>query len=315
MRCALHRTEWAAGRRNHLAPGGYADSVSQVFGPQLLARQHEDPDDPRRMTGTANSIDAYRAGPIVRNARRGWRLARGLFATVWRSTAWMAGVPFHSGAESSRSWRVRCFQGWARAICRIGAVHVRVVGDPPREPCVLVTNHVGYADILTLAAVLEGPAFVSMHEIRSWPLVGFMAERMGTIFIDRSKKRDLPAVNAQIERALQLGHVVVLFAEGANSDGSQVRPFRPSLLDPAARIGASCAWGATHYETLPGDPPASRSVCWQDDPIWVQAPRFLALERIDALITFGADRVRDDDRKQLAAQLHERVSSGFVPME
>lgn len=259
--------------------------------------------------------DSYRAGGFVRALRRTTRIVRGVFATVWRSVAWMVGAPFHAGDQRSRAWRVRCFQSWARAICRIGALHVRVVGEPPREPCVLVTNHVGYADILALASVLEGPAFVSMHEIRSWPLVGFMAERMGTIFIDRAKKRAIPEVNAAIERALKAGHVVVLFAEGANSDGSQVRPFRPSLLEPAARLHAPCAWGATYYEVLPGDPPASRSVCWQDDPIWRQAPRFLALERIDACITFGAGTMRDSDRKQLAAKLHERVASVFRPMK
>src|SRR5690606_27173813 len=113
---------------------------------------------------------------------------------------------------------------------------------------------------------------------------GFMAARMGTIFVDRSDKRSIPDVNAAIERALALGHVVVLFAEGANSDGTVVRPFRAPLLDPAARLEAPCAWGTLHYTVLPGDPPASRSVCWYEEPILRQSLRFLALERIDARV-------------------------------
>jgi 1-acyl-sn-glycerol-3-phosphate acyltransferase len=267
------------------------------------------------MTGPPATIDTYRAGFVFRTLRRVTRLTRGLATTVLRSAAWAIGSPLHRGPERARAWRVRCFRGWARALCRIGAIHVHVEGEPPRTACVLVTNHVGYADIITLAAVLEAPAFVSMHEIRGWPLVGFMAERMGTIFIDRANKRAIPAVNAAIESALEHGQIVVLFAEGANSDGSQVRPFRASLLAPAARLGAPCAWGTTHYDVLPGDPPPSRSVCWQDDPIWRQAPRFLALERIDAHLAFGADTLRSDDRKQLAARLHERVVARFRPME
>ncbi|MCY2961965.1 MAG: lysophospholipid acyltransferase family protein [Planctomycetota bacterium] len=259
--------------------------------------------------------DTYRSGPFRRPFRRAGRLLGGVGATLGHSVVWAVGLPFHRGPERSLAWRVRCFRGWGRALCRIGALHIEVVGEPPREPCVLVTNHVGYADILVLAAVLEGPAFVSMHEIRTWPLIGFMAARMGTIFIDRRDKRAIPVVNAAIGAALERGQVVVLFAEGGNSDGRAVRPFRPPLLDPAARLGAPCTWGTLHYRVLPGDPPASRSVCWHEETIWRQAVRFLALERIHARVAFGGDSLRCADRKQLAADLHARVLSRFQPIE
>ncbi|MBL8861625.1 MAG: 1-acyl-sn-glycerol-3-phosphate acyltransferase [Planctomycetes bacterium] len=260
-------------------------------------------------------IRGYRAGLVRRALRRVVRFTAGWASTLWRTALWAAGLPFQRTPERQAAWRVRCFQGWARALCRIGAIELEVVGPAPRGPCVLVTNHVGYADILALAAVLEAPAFVSMHEIRGLPLVGFMAHRMGTIFVDRRKKRAIPDVNAAIERALDAGRIVVLFAEGANSDGSLVRPFRPSMLEPAARIGAACAWGALRYDVLPGDPPPSQAVCWHEQPIWVHAPRFLALERIRARIEFGDGRVVARERKQLAAQLHARVTALFRPME
>jgi 1-acyl-sn-glycerol-3-phosphate acyltransferase len=263
----------------------------------------------------APEADAYRASAPRRVARRAWRLLRGLVATIGLSSVWLLGRPFHRGPERSRAWSRKLMRSWGRAMTRTARVHVEVVGEPPREPCVLVMNHVGYADIVSLASVLDGPAFVSQHEIRSWPLVGAMAARMGTIFIDRSDKRSLPTVNAAIERALANGHVVVLFPEGRNSDGSLVRPFRPALLESAARLNAPCAWATMHYQVLPGDPPASRSVCWHQEPIVRQLPRFLALDRVEARVVFGSGRLRDTDRKRLAAQLHERVSSAFRPME
>jgi 1-acyl-sn-glycerol-3-phosphate acyltransferase len=267
------------------------------------------------MRAEVPGTDTYRAGLALRAGRRLTRVALGVAHTILRSAGWAAGSPFHRGPERERSWRVRCFQGWARALCRIGQIEIEVVGEPPRGPCVLVTNHVGYADVLSLAAVLDAPAFVSMHEIRSWPLVGYMAQRMGTIFLDRGRKRVLPAVNAAIEAALRDARVVVLFAEGQNGDGSHVRPFRPPLLDPPARLATPCAWGVIRYEVLPGDPPPSRSVCWCDEPIWRQARRFLALERVRARIEFGAERLHAADRKTLADALHARVNARFVPME
>lgn len=267
------------------------------------------------MPAPRSTVYSYRAGPFRRLWRRTSRLVHAVAATFARSAVWIAGTPFHRGHERSRQWRVSCFRAWGRSLCRIGALHIEIDGEPPREPCVLVTNHVGYADILVLAAVLDGPAFVSMHEIKKWPLVGYMAARMGTIFIDRADKRSIPEVNAAIESALGRGHIVVLFAEGANSDGSQVRPFRASLLDPAARLLVPCAWATLRYEVLSGDPPPSRSVCWYEEPIVRQAPRFLALEKIRARIVFGDGFVRNADRKQLAADLHARVLSRFEPME
>ena len=267
------------------------------------------------MRADAPEADTYRAGLALRAVRRVARLALGVAHTLLRSAGWAVGRPFHRGPERERAWRVRCFQGWARALCRIGRLELEVVGDPPQGPCVLVTNHVGYADVLSLAAVLDAPAFVSMHEIRRWPLVGHMAQRMGTIFLDRGRKRVLPEVNAAIEAALRDARVVVLFAEGQNGDGSHVRPFRPPLLDPPVRLATPCAWGVIRYEVLPGDPPPSRSVCWFDEPIWRQAARFLALERVRARIEFAADRVLSADRKELANALHARVSARFVPME
>src|SRR5436190_5336721 len=127
----------------------------------------------------APDADAYRASAPLRVARRAGRLLRGLAATLGLSTVWLLGRPFHRGPERSRAWCRKLMRSWGRAMTRTACMHVEVVGEPPREPCVLVMNHVGYADIVSLASVLDGPAFVSQHEIRSWPLVGAMAARMG----------------------------------------------------------------------------------------------------------------------------------------
>ncbi len=257
--------------------------------------------------------DPYRAGALRRWCRRGARAARGIAVTLAWSAVWAVGRLFHPGARRARDWRVRIFRNWARGMLRAARVRVTVEGAVPREPCLLVTNHVGYADILVLASVVDG-VFVSMREVRNWPVVGFMAARMGTIFLDRARKRALPGVIAAMEAALARGDVVVLFPEGGNSDGSAVRPFRPSLLDAPARLDVPLAWGALHYAVLPGDPPASRSICWFDEPFPRQAARFLALEEIHATLRFGDGRLRGTDRKELAAELHARVTAAFRPI-
>lgn len=196
---------------------------------------------------------------------------------------------------------------------RATGVHARVIGTPPRGPCFLVSNHLGYLDVFVIAAQTDC-VFVSMKELVHWPLIGPMARQIGTIFIDRSRKRELPAVNAEIDRAFEAGHVIVIFPEGRHSPGDVLLPFRPALLEPAARGDRKVAWATVHYTTTPGDPPASRVIPWIDRPILRHALVLLALDPIHATITFGDGVVTGTDRKELAEELRQRVLTSFRPL-
>lgn len=245
------------------------------------------------------------------------RLLRVLFVvttTLALSLAWFVVLPFCAGSrERRRSWRRVVFGSWARAVLGICGVRVEARGALPREASFLVSNHLSYVDVLVLAS-LDDVVFVSMAELVRWPMIGLMARQFGTIFVQRERKRELPEVNEAIERALAEGSSIVLFAEGRASRGVDVLPFKPSLLEPAARAGHAIGWCTIHYATVAVDPPPSISVCWSDMHIGEQAARLLGLERVDATVTFGDGVVRGDDRKALARELETRVRAAFVPL-
>lgn len=246
--------------------------------------------------------------------RRGWRGGWVSVATVTLATAWFVGLPFTIGSASRRRrWRRGVFGTWSRALLSICHVHVEVRGALPVEPCFLVANHLGYVDILVLAARVDA-TFVSMKELEAWPVFGTMARQFGTVFIDRSRKRDIPDVNAAMERALSQCSAVVVFPEGRHTRGATVLPFRPSLLEPAARGGHPVAWAVLHYATGERDPSAASAIPWVDVPFTRQVLVLLALDRVEATLEFGPDVVRGDDRKQLAEALHARVRSRFRPL-
>lgn len=243
------------------------------------------------------------------------RASLGLAVTLALCVVWFVGLPFTWGNVARRKgWRGFVFRAWSRAILRCLAIHVHVRGTLKPGPCFLVANHLGYADIFVIASQTNA-MFVSMAELERWPLFGFMARQIGTIFIDRDKKRGIPTVNAQMDTAFEAGYVVVLFPEGRHSRGADVLPFRPSLLAPAAKGDRPIAFATLRYETGPNDPPASQAIPWVGVPIFGQALGLLALERIDAEIVFGDELVRGDDRKELAQELHARISRAFVPLD
>ncbi|MFO1320996.1 MAG: lysophospholipid acyltransferase family protein [Burkholderiales bacterium] len=131
--------------------------------------------------------------------------------------------------------RAACFRWWSKRLLRIAGVRVVVRGSPdgipPHEPVLVLSNHVSWLDIFVIRASLEC-RFVAKSEIRHWPLVGWLVARQGTVFVVRARRHDTSRVNASLESALKRGERMVVFPEGTTTDGSEVKPFHGSLLQP-----------------------------------------------------------------------------------
>lgn len=231
------------------------------------------------------------------------------FAILWTAFALLLPAP-----RLRRPARNAIFRVWARICLRVIGGRVRVEGHAPRAPFLLVCNHLGYVDIPVLAACTDA-WFVAKMEMRSWPLVGVLCRSVGTVFIDRKLSRDVLRVNRLIEDVLADGYGVVLFPEGTSTQGFEVRRFRTSLLDQAARSATPVHAAALTYRTPPGEPPAHLSVCWWGDaPLFAHAQRLFELRRFDAVVRFSPEAVTGGDRKALAARLHGEVERLFEPV-
>jgi 1-acyl-sn-glycerol-3-phosphate acyltransferase len=206
------------------------------------------------------------------------------------------------------------FRSWARAAAAIMGMRLSVSGTAPRLPFLLVVNHLGYADVLALAASCEC-VFVAKEEVGSWPVVGRLSRRMSTVFVNRRSRRDIPRALSLIEAALDEGAGVVLFAEGTSTRGSVVLPFKSPLLEAAARRGLPVHYASLSYRTPPGEARAETSVCWWGDMTF---PRhffeLLKLKGFRADLAFGEEAIRGGDRKALAGKLWAAVSARFVPV-
>jgi 1-acyl-sn-glycerol-3-phosphate acyltransferase len=244
-----------------------------------------------------------------------WRGARVLavmlVSYLLLEAGWLVLWPLPRRAERRRRWRRIVKRRWSRALCRALAVRVEVVGEPPRQPCLLVSNHLSYLDIPVLAGLVD-TVFVSKAEVARWPGVGLLATRADTIYVDRERKRRLPEVNARIRDVLAHGDGVVVFPEGTSTGGERVLPFRPSLLASAAELGLEVRCAGLAYASGPGDPPASESVCWwRDMPFGPHVLGLLRLSGIRARVVFPSEAVRSSDRKELAERLWRCVAGAI----
>lgn len=203
---------------------------------------------------------------------------------------------------------------WGRLSCFFLSIDLTVEGTPPEPPFFLVTNHLSYLDIVILAATTK-TTFVSKGEVEHWPIIGVMAKSLGIIFIDRTRKKDVKRVNKIISEQVNGRQGVTVFPEGMTTPGDKVLPFRPSLLQHPASNELDVSYAAIHYETSERDIPAYRSVSW-----WGRAELHKHLflmgqnRSIKAKISFGEERIKHTDRKELAMQLHRQVQGLFEPM-
>jgi 1-acyl-sn-glycerol-3-phosphate acyltransferase len=168
---------------------------------------------------------------------------------------------------------------WSGKLLRIAGVSIQVEGDPPaatESGAMIAANHVSWLDIFAISSV-RPTRFIAKSEIREWPLVGWIADRAGTIFIRRETRRDTARISQRVHAALAQGDCVGLFPEGTTSWGDEVRKFHASLFEPAVANGAHVHPCAIRYETGDGKP--CREMAYADDLTFPQSFRLVMRSR------------------------------------
>ncbi|MFN3630314.1 MAG: lysophospholipid acyltransferase family protein [Casimicrobiaceae bacterium] len=137
---------------------------------------------------------------------------------------------------------------WSSELLRIAGIDVRAIGFPEQtnRPVTLVANHVSWADIFALNTV-RACHFIAKRELRQWPIVGRLLENVGTVFIDRSDRRETHRLGSIIHDLMAASETVAVFPEGTTSRGDDVLKFHASLLEPVVAVGGEVWVVAIRY--------------------------------------------------------------------
>lgn len=134
-----------------------------------------------------------------------------------------------------RARRTELIRRWSVRVLAILNVRLSVKGSVPDlsvAGVMFVANHISWLDIYLLAAVCP-VRFVSKSEVRAWPVIGWLAVKIGTLFIERGRRHDTARAGREVVDALRQGDCVAVFPEGTTSNGTLLRPFHASLLQSA----------------------------------------------------------------------------------
>ncbi|SOH94029.1 1-acyl-sn-glycerol-3-phosphate acyltransferase [Monaibacterium marinum] len=117
---------------------------------------------------------------------------------------------------------------WSRIMLRLIGLRRIVHGELPPDGTALVANHSTWADIIVFSSIGQ-VAFVAKSEVAKWPLIGWGAQMMDTMFVER---RSSAAERQRIEMVerLERGQQLLFFPEGTSTDGMRVLPFKSALF-------------------------------------------------------------------------------------
>lgn len=133
----------------------------------------------------------------------------------------------------TRASQQRTLQRWSLALLTILNIERVITGTPSLSRAALtVSNHISWLDIFVLNT-LRPARFIAKSEVRSWPIIGWLCQRTGTVFIERTARRNTALLNRRLSTLFQQGEHIGLFPEGTTSDGRQVGHFHSALLQSA----------------------------------------------------------------------------------
>lgn len=202
---------------------------------------------------------------------------------------------------------------WCRGLLSCLNIQVRVTGTPPTIDCqrtMFVANHISWVDIHALNSI-RAVRFIAKAEIRDWPVFGWFAYKVNTLFIERAKRHDTGRIVELASESLRAGDNLCFFPEGTTTDGTHVKPFKSSLLQAAVNAEAHIWPFSIHYPGSDGTP--NIQMAYHDDVTLMQSiQQVLAQPTPVVHLHFSSPlEAGGQDRRALLTQARASILSGL----
>lgn len=141
----------------------------------------------------------------------------------------------------SRQSACRITQIGSRLFFRLMGIPITIHGRTYMEqdlPCVFVSNHTSFFDIVIFLAIFKIPyRFVSKIEVASWPFIGTFLRRRDDFTFTREDRNQRLAQATALENSLREGVSLLIYPEGTFTPRDGVRPFQLGAFKAAVATG------------------------------------------------------------------------------
>jgi 1-acyl-sn-glycerol-3-phosphate acyltransferase len=217
-------------------------------------------------------------------------------------------VAVHQRSGRRPLWVAQFIRWWHERLCQVLEVEVRMNGQIAAN-ALLVSNHISWLDISVIGAQGE-IGFLAKTDVREWPLIGWLANHAGTLFIERGGHQ-VAHIAAQLGHAIAGGRTLMIFPEGTTTDGQTVARFHARLFQTAQAPGVQIQPVAISYHH--GDDPAPdlRVPYIGDDTLLANLWRVIRHPRLIARLHFlpPLAMVEGEQRRALAERARLAVAT------
>lgn len=150
--------------------------------------------------------------------------------------------------------RDRRIQRWSEQLVRLCGLRLQCdAGLQPQaaSPALIICNHISWLDIFVINSI-HPCRFVAKSDIRDWPLIGWLCDKSGTIFIARGRQRDVRRIYAGLVHSIHAGERVAFFPEGTTASQGTVLPFHANLFEAAIEADVPVQPYAIRYVDVRG---------------------------------------------------------------
>jgi 1-acyl-sn-glycerol-3-phosphate acyltransferase len=182
---------------------------------------------------------------------------------------------------------------------------------PAGRGALVVNNHISWLDIVAINALRPMRA-LAKKEIASWPVLGGLVRRGGSIFLDRERLTTLPATMASLADALRTGSLVSVTPEGTTWCGLASGRFTTATFQAAIDGGVPVRPIALRYRLADGRE-TSRPAFIGPESLIASIRRVAALRGLVLEIHICPEIApgRAENRRELAALAEAAVHSAL----
>ncbi|MGH3685491.1 MAG: lysophospholipid acyltransferase family protein [Pseudonocardiaceae bacterium] len=211
----------------------------------------------------------------------------------------------------------RALRAWHGALLRALQIQLEVTGGDRFGAAgvgvLVVSNHTSWLDLVALGAV-QPLRMVAKNEVRGWPVVGLLARRVGTVFVDRERLSTLPRTITTVSGALAAGVAIGAFPEGTTWCGLASGRFRPAVFQAAVDTATAVRPVALRYR-LAGVGTTTVAAFVGATTLWAALVRSAGVRglvvEVHILPLLPATRV---DRRALAARAEAAITTTVRPV-
>ena len=219
--------------------------------------------------------------------------------------------PFYDRQKKSEK-----IQAWSKYLLEIFQLDLQVHGADllHENRYLLASNHISWIDIHVINAFIP-IRFVAKSEMAHWPIFGWMARQLGTIFIRRESPSDARRVVAEMARVLQ-SESICIFPEGTSTNGGLVLPFKHSLFESAVVSRVAIYPLAIQYVSKTTGLRSEIPAFVGDMGLLGSISSMLKSRDLQARITLleplSMSLETTPDRKQLAVYCHDAIARAII---